>query len=114
MRAETGRRAGGPRASSGDTRRSRFIWLRRGWSALAVMLAAGLGLSLALRPASSPAQSTPAAPDFTLPMAAGGHGRMAPHSLRRHPVLLDFFHSPCPDCLDELPTPPHTAPTYQA
>src|SRR5947208_16155704 len=114
MRAEIGRRAVDPRAPSGDTQRSRLILPRRGWSALAVMLAAALGLGLALQPASSPAQSTPAAPDFSLPMAAGGHRRMALHSLRGHPVLLNFLNSQCPDCLDELPTLRYTARAYRA
>ena len=39
---------------------------------------------------------------------------MALRSLRGHPVLLNFFNSQCPDCLDELPTLRHTARTYQA
>ena len=114
MRAEIGRRAVGPHASSRGTQQVHLIWLRRGWSVLAVLLAAGLGLTLALRPASAPARSTPAAPDFTLPLAAGGHGRMALHSLRGHPVLLNFLNSQCPDCLDELPTLRRTARAYRA
>src|SRR5919197_3109310 len=114
MGAEIGRRAVGPHASSAGTQRSLLIWLRRGWSVLAVLLAAGLGLNLALQPASSPARSTPAAPDFTLPVAAGGHGRMALHSLRGHPVLLNFFNSQCESCLDEVSTLRQTARAYRA
>ena len=67
MRAQLGRRTVGPHTSSSGTQRSHLIWLRRSWSALALLLAAGLGISL-LRPAASPAQSTPLAPDFTLPV----------------------------------------------
>jgi cytochrome oxidase Cu insertion factor (SCO1/SenC/PrrC family) len=39
---------------------------------------------------------------------------MALHSLRGHPVLLNFFNSQCPDCLDELPTLRQTAGAYRA
>jgi protein SCO1 len=39
---------------------------------------------------------------------------MALHSLRGHPVLLNFLNSQCPDCLDELPTLRQTARTYRA
>jgi cytochrome oxidase Cu insertion factor (SCO1/SenC/PrrC family) len=39
---------------------------------------------------------------------------MALHSLRGHPLLLNFFNSQCPDCLDELPTLRRTARAYRA
>src|SRR5437588_4227349 len=87
----------------------RRVW---GWRALPLVLAVLLGLGLLLRPAPT-ARSTPQAPDFTLPAVTGGRGLLALHSLRGHPVLLNFFNSHCPPCIDEMPTLRETAQAYQ-
>lgn len=75
---------------------------------LTLLLAAVLGLGLALhpRPVAS-GQGAPLAPDFTLPAAMHGTPRVAGRTLslralRGRPVLLNFFNSTCGPCLDEL------------
>ena len=88
----------------------RYVW---GWRALPLVLAVVLGLGLLLRPAQT-TRSAPLAPDFTLPAVAGGRGSLALHSLRGHAVLLNFFNSHCPPCIDEMPILRQTAQAYQA
>jgi cytochrome c biogenesis protein CcmG, thiol:disulfide interchange protein DsbE len=88
----------------------RRVW---GWRALPLVLAVVLGLGLLLRPALT-TRSTPLAPDFTLPAIAGGRGSLALHALRGHPVLLNFFNSRCPPCIDEMPILRQTAQAYRA
>jgi cytochrome oxidase Cu insertion factor (SCO1/SenC/PrrC family) len=88
----------------------RRVW---GWRALPLVLAVVLGLGLLLRPALT-TRSTPLAPDFTLPAVAGGRGSLALHSLRGHAVLLNFFNSQCPPCIDEMPLLRQTAQAYRA
>ena len=102
MEAEIGRQAVAPLASVGTR-------LRR-WSVPVVLLLAVVGVGLALQPGT--AQGAPPAPDFTLPFASGGHGALALHTLRGHPVLLNFFNTQCPPCLDEMPVLQRAARTY--
>jgi len=104
-------RARAPRGSV-TRARARLPRLRpRGWSALVLAFAALVGLTFALRPA-TPVYGAPPAPDFTLPLASGGHGTLALRSLRGHPILLNFFQSDCGPCLDEMPVLKRTAHTY--
>src|ERR671937_1487912 len=96
-------------AKTATARSARRLW---GWRALPLVLAAVLGLGLLLRPAQT-ARRTPLAPDFTLPAVAGGRGSLALHALRGHPVLLNFFNSKCPPCIEEMPILRQTAQAYQ-
>ncbi len=73
----------------------------------------GLGLTLLLRPA-TPAMAAPAAPPFSLPVIAGGHGTLSLQALRGHPVVLNFFQSDCGPCIDEMATLARTARAYKA
>src|SRR5919198_3364203 len=109
MGTEIGKNTAAP-AITATARSARRLW---GWRALPLVLAAVLGLGLLLRPAQT-ARRTPLAPDFTLPAVAGGRGLLALHTLRGHAVLLNFFNSQCPPCIDEMPTLRQTAQTYRA
>jgi len=85
----------------GRVRHKRMLPPRR----LAAPLAAALGVTLLLRPA-TPAYGAPLAPDFTLPIVSGGHGThgtLSLRALRGHPVLLNFFWSGCVPCQEERP-----------
>jgi len=84
---------------------------RRLWRVAPVAVIVSLAAVLTLRPAPV-AQARPLAPDFSLPMAAGGHGVLTLHDLRGHPVLLNFFNTQCPPCIAEMPTLRHTARAY--
>ncbi len=81
------------------------VWRGR-WRRVAVGLAGILAVTLfgtaLLRP-STAAQTTGAAPSFTLPLLAGD-GRLALEALRGHPVLLNFWASYCEACKQEMPT----------
>ena len=80
---------------------------------LPLLLASILGIGLVLRPAPA-VQGAPLAPDFTLPAAVGAHGMLALHALRGHTVLLNFFNTPCPPCIAEMPVLRQTAQAYPA
>ncbi len=73
------------------------------WSIVAIGSVAAFGLAMALRPASSTPAATLPAPDFTLPLAAGGSGQLSLRQLRGHPVLLSFFEATCAPCIEEVP-----------
>ena len=85
----------------------------RSLTVLPLLLAVVLGGVLVLRPAPS-AQGALVAPDFTLPAAAGAHGTVELHALRGHAVMLNFFNSKCPPCIEEMPVLRQTARTYRA
>ncbi len=84
----------------------RFVVGRGRWRGATVGLAGILAVILfgtaLLRP-STAAQTTAAAPSFTLPLLAGD-GRLALEALRGHPVLLNFWASYCEACKQEMPT----------
>ncbi len=88
----------------------RWRWVRRIVPALALTI---VGLMLVLRPASTALGSRPAA-DFSLPVVVGLHGKLSLHDLRGHAVLLNFFNSQCPPCIQEMPTLRQTAQAYRA
>lgn len=94
-------------STDGPARRWRF------WRMVVVPLALVGILALVLRPAHQ-TTSAQAAPDFTLPVASGGHGALTLHHLRGHVVLLNFFNSHCPPCIAEMPLLRRTARTYRA
>jgi len=81
------------------------VWRGR-WRQAAVGLAGTLAVTLLgtalLRP-SMAAQTTAAAPSFTLPLLTGD-GRLSLEALRGHPVLLNFWASYCEACKQEMPT----------
>ena len=79
-------------------------------SALAIVaLLVGLFSVLTLWPASTP--SSPggvpvgtSAPEFVLPIyGGGGRGVVDLHTLRGHPVLIDFWSESCLPCRTEMP-----------
>jgi cytochrome oxidase Cu insertion factor (SCO1/SenC/PrrC family) len=109
VETEIGKDTAAP-AITATARPVRRVW---GWRALPLVLAMVLGLGLLLRPAQT-ARSTPLALDFTLPAVTGGRGSLALHSLRGHAVLLNFFNSHCPPCIDEMPILRQTAQAYGA
>ncbi len=84
----------------------RFVVGRGHWRRATIGLAGILAVILfgtaLLRP-STAAQTTAAAPSFTLPLLAGD-GRLALEALRGHPVLLNFWASYCEACKQEMPT----------
>jgi cytochrome oxidase Cu insertion factor (SCO1/SenC/PrrC family) len=87
----------------------RWRWVRRIVPALALAIA---GMTLVLEPASTAVDSRPAA-DFTLPVAVGLRTTLSLHDLRGHAVLLNFFNSQCPPCIQEMPTLRQTAQAYR-
>lgn len=99
--------------SATQARRGRRAWLFRGGSVLTAVIGLSLGLTLLLRPA-TPAMAAPAAPLFSLPVIAGGHGTLSLSALRGHPVVLNFFQSDCGPCIDEMATLARTARAYKA
>jgi peroxiredoxin len=52
--------------------------------------------------ATAPTQSGPKAPDFTLPTLDGKRARLSDH-LGKRVILLDFWHTTCHPCIQELP-----------
>lgn len=95
------------------TRLLRRGWAYWGWRTLPLVVLIGLGIGLLLRPTQT-VQGAPQAPDFTLPAVTSVHGPLSLHMLRGHPVLLNFFNSKCPPCIEEMPTLRHTARIYRA
>jgi cytochrome c biogenesis protein CcmG, thiol:disulfide interchange protein DsbE len=89
---------------------ARYRWV---WRGLPLLLAAILAIGLVLRPAPA-VRSAPLAPDFTLPAASGARGTLALRALRGHPVLLNFFNTKCPPCIEEMPVLRQTARVYRA
>jgi len=90
--------------------RMRLLSMARGLSVLTVALVVAVSIGLTLRPRAAPAaQSSPMAPDFSLPVVSNGDfhvsrgGTLTLRALRGRPVLLSFFLSTCGPCLDELP-----------
>lgn len=101
------------RPLAATTRSALRARLGRRWRMLPVVLVALALIGLALRPAQS-TQASPLAPDFTLPAASGVRGPLALHTLRGHAVLLNFFNTNCPPCIEEMPLLRQTAQAYRA
>jgi cytochrome oxidase Cu insertion factor (SCO1/SenC/PrrC family) len=80
---------------------------------MAALVATAVILGFALRPAPQ-AQGAPIAPAFTLPVLWGGKGNLSLSELRGRPVLLNFFQSDCPPCLDEMAVLARAARGYRA
>lgn len=92
--------------------------IHRGWRArsltiLPLLLAAVVVAVLLLRPARQ-ARTDLVAPGFTLPAVSGARGLLSLHALRGHAVLLNFFNSNCPPCIEEMPVLRQTARAYHA
>ena len=75
-----------------------------------IALFAGIFAWLVLLPSPSqvPGGTLPvgtAAPNFTLPIYGGGDGggSIDLHTLRGHPVIVNFWSESCPPCLSEIP-----------
>ncbi|MGH2346646.1 MAG: redoxin domain-containing protein [Chloroflexota bacterium] len=82
---------------------------------LAPVLALAAVAALLLVPRSvSHTQGSTIAPDFTLPTVGGTPDALALHSLRGHPVLLNFFNSDCVPCIQEMPLLRQAAQRYKA
>src|SRR6266446_937328 len=82
---------------------------RRMITVIVVAVLAGLFSLLTLWPSSTP--SSPGgvpvgtvAPEFVLPIySGGGSGVIDLHTLRGHPVLINFWSESCPPCRVEMP-----------
>jgi len=91
-----------PRSFSPRKRRITFLVLG-GIALLAVVFG---WLLLLPSPTQQPSAGVPIgspAPNFTLPVYYGGSGNIDLHSLRGHPVLLNFWSESCVPCQAEVP-----------